>query len=191
MMATRMETEPIPAARRSSAVRVWLAVTVPLGLVALAWGLWSISDRLGSIGPLDKAKFGWLVVIPIWVLTPVVAGYAWRRLSHAELRLSATLVGVLVAAFATALMWAAVAHPACEFGAVQTPAELLVSSLVVGFVIGGGLAGSALAALAMLRRARPWAALAVGAGSGFLLVFLAILAATPFFLGPACQRPPI
>ncbi len=27
MMATRMETEPIPAARRSSAVRVWLAVS--------------------------------------------------------------------------------------------------------------------------------------------------------------------
>jgi len=26
MMATRMDTEPIPAARRSSAVRVWLAV---------------------------------------------------------------------------------------------------------------------------------------------------------------------
>ncbi|MBA2373099.1 MAG: hypothetical protein H0V74_02700, partial [Chloroflexi bacterium] len=44
--------------------RVAWGTAVPLALVALAYALWWLSDRLGYIGPLDRAAFGWAVVIP-------------------------------------------------------------------------------------------------------------------------------
>ena len=43
-------------------VRLAIAMLTPLVGVALAYGLWWISDRLLYIGPLDRATFGWLVV---------------------------------------------------------------------------------------------------------------------------------
>lgn len=39
-----------------------------------------ISERLFYIGPLDRATFGWVVVIPVWISAPIVAGFAWPLL---------------------------------------------------------------------------------------------------------------
>ena len=178
------------AAAQAPAVRVALAIAAPLGTAALAFGLWAMSDRAGSIGPLDRAAFGWLVVVPVWVLIPVAASYAWRRLSPAQLRASAGMVGVVLTLVASILVWSAVAHPGCQFGALRGPAELVVPSLAEGLLIGGGVVGASLAALAMLRRSRPWIALVTGAGLGLVAVFAAVLGAAALVLGPACQRPP-
>ncbi len=58
------------------------AVLVPLALVGLAYVLWWISDRLLYVGPLDRAAFGWVVVVPVWIAAPVAAGFVWRTLDR-------------------------------------------------------------------------------------------------------------
>jgi hypothetical protein len=53
--------------------RVWLAIVAPLVVVDVAYLLWAVSDRLLYVGPLDRATFGWLVVVPVWLAAPIAA----------------------------------------------------------------------------------------------------------------------
>lgn len=177
--------------RPASAVRLAIAALTPLAGVALAYVLWWISDRLLYIGPLDRAKFGWLIVVPVWSLTPVAAAYAWRPLNRSQSAVAAGVIGLLLTAAAAVLFWLATAFPNCEFGAVRSPAEWIIPSLIVGLVIGAGFAAACLGAAAVARRARWWAALLVGAGSAFALVFVALLIAVPFLMSGGCQRTPL
>jgi len=185
-----LPAEPVGRSGRSPA-GLALAIVIPLAVVATAYLLWSISDRLRSIGPLDKAAFGWSVVIPIWVATPVVAGFLWRSLSPRMSTLAALVVGLAVAAVTTVLLWRAVAFPDCGTGAIHTPEESVGPSLLLGVVIGGGLAVSGLLATGQARRGRPWRALALGAGVELAMVFVAIVVAAVTLLGPSCQRPSV
>ena len=169
--------------------RFLAGVVVPLALVVLAYVLWWLSDRLLYIGPLDRAAFGWSVVIPVWLAAPVVAGFAWSGLTRVGRDVAAALVGTVIGITATVLLWRAIAFPDCEFGAYRTPAEFLVPSLIVGVVIGGGQAGTGLLVSSFVRRGHPWRAAALGAAAGFGLVFVAILVASAVLLGPSCNRP--
>jgi hypothetical protein len=83
----RVEFQP----SKSERVPLLIAMAIPLGLLAVAYALWTISDRLLQIGPLDRAAFGWIVVVPVALLAPGVAGLAWARLS-VESRVFAALV---------------------------------------------------------------------------------------------------
>ena len=178
--------------RRATNRRVAIAMLTPLAGVTIAYALWSISDRLLYIGQLDRAKFGWLVVVPVWSLTPVAAAYVWQALNRRQSGAAAAVVGLTLAVAATALVWLATAFPDCQFGAVRTPADLVLPSVLVGVVIGGGFAGICLASAALLRRGRRWSALFAGAGSAFALVFVAVLVYASVFMPPAvCNRPPL
>jgi hypothetical protein len=176
--------------RRTYRAWVVIAVATPLASVALAYALWWISDRLIYIGPLDRAKFGWLVVVPVWALTPLVAAFAWRPLNTRQSAGAAGIVGLVITASAAVRLWLAAAFPACEFGAVRSPAEWILPSVIVGVVIGGGFAATCLGTAAVLRRWQWWSALLVGAPSAVALVFLAGLVAVPFIMTGGCQRPP-
>lgn len=189
-MAASAGSTPL-STRHVAPARLAIAAATPLAGVALAYLLWWISDRLLYIGPFDRATFGWLVVVPVWALTPVVAGYAWRPLNAPQTAAAVAMVGLVITAIATSLLWLASAFPDCEFGAVRSPAEWIVPSVVVGVVIGGGFAAACLGTAAAVRRGRWWSAFLVGAGSAVALVFLAILVAAPFIVSGGCQRPPL
>lgn len=174
---------------RSRSSQVILGTAGPLAVVGLAYLLWFISDRLLYVGPLDRASFGWLVVLPVWIAAPVVAGFAWRRRDERTTRVAAALVGTIIAAVAGLLLWQSVAFPACETGAIHSPQEMALPSLAVGVVVGGGVALSCLVSAQFLRRGRLLAAVAVGVVGEVLMVAVAIIVATALILGPACQRP--
>jgi hypothetical protein len=175
----------------AQAVNFGLGLGVPLAVVALAYGLWWLSDRLVYIGPFDRAAFGWAVVIPVWVSAPIAAGFAWRRLSARRTLVAAITVGAAVGAATAALLWQSVAYPACEDGAARAPADWILPSLFVGVIVGAGLAASGLLAVALLRRKQPWRAAILGAGAELALVLLAVVVAAGVMMGPSCQRPPI
>ena len=44
-----------------------LAVVIPISLMGVALALWWISDKLMTVGPFDRAAFGWVFVVPIWL----------------------------------------------------------------------------------------------------------------------------
>jgi hypothetical protein len=184
-------SEPIDSRSGGLPGRLALGIAVPLALVALAYALWWVSDRLLYIGPLDRATFGWAVVVPVWLAAPVAAGFAWRGLASRARNIAALLVGAVVAGVAAVLFWQSVAYPDCAYGATHTPTDWILPSLVLGVVIGGGLAVSALVTSAFVRQSRPWLAAVLGAGTEFVMVFAAILVAGMVLLGPGCQRPPV
>ena len=168
-----------------------IAVAVPLVIAALAYALWWISDRLVTIGPFDRATFGWGVVIPIWICGPIAAGFAWQRLSEPSSRLAAAVVTLAVGGAAAVLFWRSVAYPDCASGPVHQPIDWVLPSLLVGLVIGGGLAGSALVVRWRARGGRRWQAVILGAGAEAVMVLAAILVAAATLVGPGCQRPSI
>jgi hypothetical protein len=159
--------------------------------MAVAYALWWVSDRLGYIGPLDKAAFGWVVVIPVWIASPVVAGFAWRVLDRRTTLVVAALVGTMIAATAALLLWQAIAFPACETGAVHNPLEMALPSLLFGAAVGGGVGLSGLVSARFAQQGRPIAALVLGAAGEALMVAVAILVVGATLVGPFCQRPSV
>lgn len=171
--------------------RLALAASVPLFGVALAYALWWISDRLVYIGPFDRAQFGWLVVVPVWALTPVVAAYAWRPMGTQPRFLVAAIIGLVLSIVAAVLFFAAVAFPDCAFGATRTAADWVVPSIVVGLVIGAGFAAICLLAARVLDGGTWWLTLVAGSGAALALVFVAIFMSALFLTTGACQRSPM
>lgn len=169
--------------------RFAVGVVVPLGIVGLAYVLWWISDRLVNIGPLDRAAFGWVVVMPVWLSAPIVAGLRWQRLSSRRALLAALAVGGVVGVVAAILFWQGAAHPDCGFGTNRTPIAWVLPSVLLGSVIGAGVVASGLAATAQFRAGRPWRAALVGGGAELAFVFGAIVTAALILMEPACQRP--
>ena len=84
----------------TNAAHLALGVLAPLATVALAYGLWFVSDRLLYIAPLDRAAFGWAVVVPVWALAPVAAAFAWRRLTPRGITMAAAALGLIVGGLA-------------------------------------------------------------------------------------------
>ncbi len=170
---------------------VALMVGAPLLILATAYVLWWISDRLVYVGPLDRAAFGWSVVVPVWVAAPIVAGFAWRTAPPTASRVAAVLIGGIVTAVATVLIWRAVAYHDCQTGAIRSPIDWAAQSFIVGIAIGGGVAVSSTLVARLARAGRPWRAVAVGVLGEMAMIFLAILVAGEILLGPTCRRPPI
>lgn len=191
MSSATTQGRPTRGAFQTDSAHLALGVAAPLATVALAYALWSVSDRLLYIGPLDRAAFGWAVVVPVWALAPVAAAFAWRRLTSRGIAVAAAAVGLIVGGAAAALLWSALAIPDCQFGAIRSPAELVLPSLVIGLVIGTGLSAAGLLSATLLRGGHPWLASAAGAGSGLALVFVALFVASVVLPGPSCQRPPL
>jgi hypothetical protein len=171
--------------------RILVAIAAPLAGVGTAYLLWQISDRLLYIGPVDRATFGWLVVVPVWALSPLLAALVWGRLATKETYLAAAALGLTIAVVAAILFWFALAFPQCDFGALRTPVEWIGPAAVVGMVVGGGFAAICLLTLAVARGGHRLRALLTAAGSAFGLIFATVLVAVPFVLSGGCMRPPI
>lgn len=179
------------ATGRNSWPRHLAAVGVPLVLAGLAYTLWWISDRLLYVGPLDRAAFGWLVVMPLWIGAPVVSGSLWATLGQRATVAVAAAVWLAISAAASLLLWQAVAFPNCGTGTIRTPPEMALPSLVVGVAVGGGVAGSGLVSAVLVRQGRRLTAVVLGATAGVVAIGVVIAVAVVTVLGPACQRPSV
>lgn len=184
----RPMTSSNPVERRALAI----AIAGPSAVIVLAYVLWWVSDRMLYVGPLDRAAFGWVVVMPVWWLSPAVAALLWRGLPSVWTTFAATAVGAVLAAFVFALAWTTLDREmgGCQFGP-RTPMGALVLPLaLVGLAFGGGWAVSALAASSIVRSGRLWRGLAAGIGVLVAVTFTMIVVLSlliVMFLG--CNRP--
>jgi hypothetical protein len=160
--------------------------SIPLLVVGSAALLWFVSDRLLYVGPLDRATFGWGVVVPIWAAAPAAAGYAWRRLALGTRTAAAIIGGLSVGGVAAGLLWWSAATVSCRPS--HAPVDLILPAIAVGAVVGGGFGLGCRVASDQLLAGHPWRAITFGA-----LVQLAVMALTPtlafvLFFG-LCARP--
>lgn len=165
------------------------AAAAPLAGLALAYGLWWISDRLGPIGPLDRAAFAGMVVLPIWALTPFLAALAWQRLTSRDSWIVAAAVGAIVTVAASILLGVAIGPTACATGAAGL--DTVATSLVGGVTTGAGLAAICALTTTTLRHGTRLTALAVGAIAAMGLFFAVAIAVTAMVMGRGCLAPPL
>ena len=181
MVSAALGSGPRPASHLESG-RVALGVVIPLAIAGLAYGLWWLSDRLIQIGPLDRAAFGWSVVIPVWLGGPVAAALIWRPLPRRDTGVAALAYALIISVVSTLLLWQSVAFPDC-FYPIRTAADWVLPALLVGMTVGGGLAGSGLLGTRLLRSGHPWLAVALTAAAEFGLIFVAIFVFVGVSLG--------
>jgi hypothetical protein len=150
---------------------------------------WAISDRLLWIGPLDRAAFGWLVVIPLLVLTTPVAADSWDGLDRRGRKAAGLALGASVAAVVATMLAGDRIAVDCQFGpALVGPVEVVVRSLVAGAVSGG----AQVAAVLITQQVRPrksfqrWAAGTLLGAAAWTATLFSIMVATPFAM---CPRP--
>jgi hypothetical protein len=159
---------------RAGTVRLAVGIAFPLLIASLAYGLLWLSDQLLYIGPLDRAAFGWIVVIPVWTGAPVSAAFAWRPLNRRETAEAAAGFGLVVSAVSSVLFWQSAAFPECA-NPMRSPTEWIIPALLLGLTIGGGLAASGFLGTAIVRSGHPWRAAAISAGTEFGLIFVALV----------------
>jgi len=129
-----------------SELPVWLLVAIPAVFVAGVVFVWVAIDTLGAVGPLDKAKLGWLVAVPLTLALPVLTAWAGGQLGRWGRPVLAALVG-LVAGLAVA--WPIWVSFSGLCAAVGRPVPI-VSIATTGMIVGLTLFGAVLAAGAAL-----------------------------------------
>jgi hypothetical protein len=181
-------TQSGPAENRALAI----GIAGPLGTIGLAYVLWWVSDRLLYVGPLDRATFGWLVVMPVWWLSPAVAAFLWRQLPPRPTKVAAIAIGAVLTVATATLTWTSIAREmsACPNGPRTSAGELLVPLAVIGLALGTGWAVSALTASSIVQSGRMWRGIGAGMGVLVAVTFAMIVAVSlliVMFLG--CNRP--
>jgi hypothetical protein len=167
-----------------------VAIAAPLVVLGAAYVLWAISDRLLSIGPFDRAAFGWTFVIPLWLAAPIVAGVVWWRMPVRVAGTAAATIVVILAIVSAWLLWKAVALPGCQFGARATAEALIVPASLFGITLGSGVAVGGLLVRAALVRGARGRAIAVGLVATVIAFLATMIVALAVVGAQGCQRPP-
>ena len=169
---------------------VVLGIALPIGVLGFAYALWWISDRVVYVGPLDKAAFGWVVVVPIWLLAPVAAGWIWRDLARRASAVARLIVGFIVTTVVAVLFWVAATEPGCEFGPMTAPIGWVPPSLLIGALLGSGLVVGGSHVAREIRAGRRGSALILGISTqaGVAILALGVFSLAALFLA-GCERP--
>lgn len=187
-MDTKLRATDRAGARPASYIA---AVAAPLAVITVAYALSMASDRLLWIGPLDRAAFGWLVVVPLWLLAPAAAAIAMRHLGMRTSAAASIVIAVAVAIPAATLVWQSAAFPACPTGAIRTPEEMVAPATTVGAIVGIGLGAACFVAAELWRDGFPRIAVLAGATIHLVTSAVAFALGPLFIIGPLCQRPTI
>ena len=183
--------DPVGHTTGRQALRVAIGIALPLGLVALASALYALSGYGSSgIGPLDAGVVLLGTVAPLWLSSPVVAGFIWRWLTRRQTKLAALVVGTLVSSATALAFWQWIGTPFdCGFGTVTPAIDFLPQSLIVGVTVGGGLALNGLLVTELIRLGVRWWAVVIGAGSEAVLFGVALFLGFAFLGGHTCYVP--
>lgn len=178
---------------RPGTVRLVVTIALPLAILVLAYGLWWISDQVDANGPLDRATFFWAIVTPLWLVSPIVGGFIWRRLTLRQAKLAAAVVGAIAGAAVALLFWQWIGNPQdCGFGTVTPAIDYLPQALIVGVLVGASLALTGLLVSWLFHTGVRWWAVAVGLGVEVVLLGLgyAFGVAAIIFHGCSGAAPP-
>jgi hypothetical protein len=179
---------------RWTGVRMIVGVAGPVAMFAVLFALWLASDRLVHIGPFDRGSFFWVVLLPLWCLSPSLAALLWRRLGPEAAPPAATVVGLGLAVVAGVILWYAGTsdQATCELGPRTDAVGLIVPMGLLGVLIGAGWALCALASRALLLHRR--SGIAVGLGVALMLghfIVAVIATGAVIMVAGGCNRPPV
>jgi hypothetical protein len=156
-------------------------------LFATGVALGFISNAMVWIGPIDRATFGWAIVVPMCLLAPVASGLAARRAGERPALLAALLAAAGIGLFFAWSLAAGVTQLGCD----PNPDRALViaHAVPVGLAVGVTFVGAAWATLRLGDRL----AFAIAAGLGTAVVggVVSLLVFATQFAASSCAPPPI
>jgi hypothetical protein len=156
-------------------------------LFAIGVVLGFASNALIWVGPIDRATFGWAIVVPMCLVAPVVSGLASRRAGDGPALLAALVAAALIGLFFAGSLAASVTQLGCD----PNPDHALVlgHAVPVGLGVGVAYVGSAWVVV----RLRDRLALAIGAGLGAAVVggVVSLFIFATQFAASSCAPPPI
>ncbi|HEX7948904.1 MAG TPA: hypothetical protein VF494_01040 [Candidatus Limnocylindrales bacterium] len=141
------------------------------------------------IGPFDRATFGWVFVIPVWLAAPIAAAFLWRALLPDEARWFALAYGLIVSTLVAGLFWQSAAGQSCETAPIRSATDWILPSLVIGVVVGASLGLSSAVATVAAHDGKPVLAVVEGVGIELVMALLALLVVTSIVMTGGCQRP--
>ena len=174
------------AARRS---RSLATLVVAPSLLVLAVAIWFVSDRLVVIGPFDRAKIAWAVVLPLLALAPGVAALAGSGSTSPGLaRLVVAVTSIVTGIVVVFGLASAITFIDCR--PATGPLEVVPRTLPTAFVFGIGFAISAAAAWGTALHGRRLVAVAVGAAVWIVMAAIGLFAFFVSFPPLSCGAPP-
>jgi len=170
----------------------WLLIAIPLVALIMVVFVWTAIDAVGAVGPLDKAKLGWLVAVPMTLLLPVLTAWAGGRLGGWGRPLLAALVGLAAGVAVGWPIWVALAGQCAAVGRPAPLASVVATSTIAGLTLFGAVLASG-AALDLDRSRRVAAILAVVSASVVSAIGFAVFVVLSFvlFFGQCSVRPQI
>ena len=149
----------VEAGRRS---RSLAALGVAPLLLLLGLAIWFVSDRLVVIGPFDRAKIAWAVVVPLLAIAPGAAALAGSGSTSPGLaRLVVAGTSVVTGLFIVFVLAATITFVDCR--PATGPLEVVPRTLPTALAFGIGFAISAAAAWGPALHRRRIVAVVVGA----------------------------
>jgi hypothetical protein len=174
--------------------RLVAGIAIPLALASAAFLVAWTSDQVESIGPLDRATVFWVIGAPLWLVSPIVAGFIWHRLTLRQAKRSAAVVGLTIGVAIALLFWQWVGVPQdCGFGTVTPAVNYLPEALVVGALVGSSLALPGLLVSWLFHTGVRWWAVVVGLGLEAVLLGLGYAVGVVAILVHGCTgaAPPV
>src|SRR5207244_6674206 len=108
-------------------------------LLLLGLAIWFVSGRLVTIGPFDRAKIGWAVVVPLLALAPGAAALAGSGSTSPGLaRLVVAGTSIVTGLFIVFGLAATITFVDCR--AATGPLEVVPRTLPTAFAFGIGFA---------------------------------------------------
>jgi hypothetical protein len=160
---------------------LWPALVAPV-LVTVGIGLLRLSDALLSIGPLDRAQFGWSIPIPMILAAPAVGGLAgrWTGERSASRLLVATAVGLGLVVISSLV--ASIDHIGCS----PQPDKVAILAYVAPIGIVAALGYLLSGAFSLRRRDSPIVAFLGGVGIAILAGAATLMTFAALFPGLTC-----
>lgn len=174
--------------------RLAAGIAIPVALASAAFLVAWASDQVESIGPLDRATVFWVIGAPLWLVSPIVAGFIWRRLTLRHAKLAAAVVGGIIGSGAALLVWQWIGAPEdCGFGSVTPAIDYLPYALIIGFFAGASLGLTGLLVSWLFHTGVRWWAVAVGLGVEVVLLGLGYAVGVAAVLAHSCigAAPPV
>jgi len=170
----------------------WLLIAIPLVALFVVVFVWTAIDAVGAVGPLDKAKLGWLVAVPMTLLLPVLTAWAGGRLGGWGRPLLAALVGLVAGVAVGWPIWVALAGQCAAVGRPAPLVSVVATSTIAGLTLFGAVLASG-AALDLDRPRRVAAILAVVSAAVVSAIGFAVFVVLSFvlFFGQCSVRPQI
>jgi hypothetical protein len=187
-MEQHLTTVRPPVASRG--LRIAAIIALPAMSLLVAYVSYALFDRLGAIGPLDKAKLAWLVTVPLVAAAPGLASVTLQRVGT---RRGLIALGILSAGVAIVTAWLLVSTETrigCRV--INSVWEALPNAASVGATAGLSLFGASVAASRVGQRiagGRKIATFGIGTVLGLVAGAVTLFALSSAFPAVSCAPP--